>query len=1730
MPNCVSDATSYWNYQADPRSDGASIQSGLRMCSHYSCQYWLKGLPGQCVNWNSDSHTCGYDISSDTPTGYGNGFCDGIGRRSWCNRYDNEGNEDLNEYVCIAPCLERSGLGKPVEGATVPMFTAVPADEILGYNDGKCDGSGLGRGEDGEGASLDALLDMNRVCNYYRPYDMGFGFTEPQQIIRNSDGTINLEAMEEAVMDELNKRLPFNFKVYNLRAKCQKCAYWNQDSGAQFSVSTTHDGIILNVSFGVDGRIAECTCPDTAANPYRTRDLSDDALPILKNVWSSDAKTVVCNGAKPECPCYTGEWLYCNDEKMRSGMKITAEQIMELRFWMRDWPSQEEYDRFFEDRPNNSDPTTADIYTFERWEKLDAESPEDSLMVGKKIHMCMPAAPCRKEFDPDVYLEYEEVQYPPILTPISSIDGKDAGTTSESQVSFPSLIRDLSEYDPVVFEVVYPYFTKDPFGNFYGCGAVNNFVSPCVKRNCSIEDDSVSVIGYTVRNKDIYCYNASIVPYKPDLFWSYDSVAHYVLQNPENEDSVHHSISEHINTAKFMDVNGNSFSQSSSDSNGVFVVGPMQLEYQKLNYLIVIVDFNDGTYDFRRVPVWSQWQGGLAIQTEFKKEIEGGHYVDGEDLTLVPPGEISISLMPLEGANPVDIRTSTEGIIFLSSQDVMSTYSSYTNYNYCLKKTTLTIQEDNWMRVGNSGVIWVEISDTNLNYLLEWGVISAKMSTYKEDTLDGESTKSDSEEVDMDVILPNGSYSQVSIPRNVVVLSPSDGKARWFKASGDLQSKLNITYYYHHFSNDNNVDSNTTIVWPNFGSESNRFVSPAMYLSAGESTSDTEYLSGDIYKVENIQNFSPLIACLFKDEDDALVSAVATRPLINVPRVFSQNIETYYSWTATGSKYRLEPSTDWAEYIAGPTYIESINYSNIPPCGDHELTVVYQTGPMWYPFANCSNIHRYDVYAAPGYCTMPHEGTPRNDYRGCGPDQYYAYNLGDGTIAGCSNDFIYGYAVMGSSRFTGYCAVSPYINATYYEAMGWALPPFGNTSRPYVERFFSTHHVSYQSSTGAGIIFTSAWLPKVMDSSDLTTTFNSFGYGLNTGQFTEISQLSFMVSLSEPAETIGTSRLDFDDIFEIRTEPRVAYPGPLVEDDYYGTPFYCFYKFKDNATLWAWQEKWNGIERAAENPESMFYFASLSYPDYEFDMYKKEHRKTISEGYHTLKFIAPEVKDDGGYSGYPKIQLDDGPERSFKILYDNYDSSEIEWADEDEGEVGGSGGTEPNIYEMTSNRSEWCHTDNTLFEEGAFSNTADAETAGQMIKISYDSLTEVWNKTAYNRGLEVYITRDRLKYLPKQESSWPVNEITYNPPGILSPCSEETEEAWVNESRSCTLSFSEVGALHGMRLLCYVGVYVCKDIHTGVTNTTYLCVPNVEVRANGELLGTYYGKIPSKEEIRGRQLNLFQIEMFFSLNPDKMLNKTDSLDLTFTSAAGHKSMIVPSSFNFEKSEYVDASETIKTWERKYHKSTGFTGNFSPNGPNEELQPRFGFTNGGIYWPYWNSSETVIVAYDKMRSVFGGDFNTNKIYMSTSDILSSEEEYQKNLYDSAYNLEGRDYIAYRHYLPPKFRGFFSDIGGVYTSLATFICKSDKLPWDSHYLTSEYSQITKWQPLGHTFAWNPNEVMGMRCYFLGDRVRDIYRVGFVHKHPSGDNFEAYANRFEAFCGPARQGYISSKQIPL
>ena len=613
------------DYQPDPHPKSEDITSGLRATTA-PCQYWVKGLPIICKHFD-ESAKCNV---SDA-TGYNNGNCDYLGRRSWCSHYSCGETMTVatEEYICIAPDMFRTGLGKRDMSFT-EFLVKIPytRDEILGYNNkdsvGRCDGRGMGRGAAGfagveeletagntDSDIAEELYKLPVVCRHYKPYIMGFGAIKPRPM---GESVLHGEDIYDGTsadpLSSLTRYLPLIFHMYNMRARSKKCAYWDQDFGVDFEMdySGGYASIVLS-----EDPLTECTCEEKECEPYKT--ITDEWLPntsdTLMDVLTKE-KGIVCNGAKPECPCYTSKWKYCVDKKMRDGMRITAEQIMELRFYIAAWQTKERYDSLFEEKPGTSGNTTSDIFTFDKWEKLGSKV-EDSIMKGKRIYQCFPVPLNNAEFDADVYLTKDSIIYPKAQF--------EKGTLGENESSFPTLVRDIStDFDIPPLDVIFPYVSEDPWSE-----------APCAEKgieeigtmpfaSCRLENPEITTFGYTVMEKIVYVINTTGAGFG-GILNEYREKRISTLDKKIRKEA--NALIEGIIHSCFKDTRLLKYAATSiSNQYGYFSVGPVQLKYGCENELVIICMWTPSEYEVVFRGVEPTLYGAYIVQSGFDFKYE----------------------------------------------------------------------------------------------------------------------------------------------------------------------------------------------------------------------------------------------------------------------------------------------------------------------------------------------------------------------------------------------------------------------------------------------------------------------------------------------------------------------------------------------------------------------------------------------------------------------------------------------------------------------------------------------------------------------------------------------------------------------------------------------------------------------------------------------------------------------------------------------------------------------------------------------------------------------------------------------------------------------------------------------------------------------------------------------------------------------------------------------------
>jgi hypothetical protein len=1727
-----------------------------------ACQYWVEGLPPVCDSWNEGR--CTYE-DLPRPIGYNSGFCDGIGRRSWCDKYTYNGlkkgefDPPEDEPACIANCPERCGIGKQIDNLDYFAFRAYNIEEIRGYNKadddpkwvGRCDGLGMGRGLNGYGVeTIEEMYLILPICNLYRPKIMGFGVLTPRPM---PDDITNIH--DGSLSDPLipmEARLPYLFQMYNVRARAQLCAYWGADTSSDFfidSYGSSPSEITINCDSGY------CTNTDSKTEPFRepTEEWTEDLPYMLQDVWAPYGG-IVCNGAKPECPCYTGKWIYCTDGNTKDGMRITADQIHELRFWASNWSSQEEYDEFYRQKPGPSqgdfgDETTADIYTFTHWEKAhdDDSTVNESRMIGQKHHLCMPVPPNEREFDPDIYITKTRTVYPTFL--------ELKGTHAPGDVAFPTLVRELDEefsnFIPDIF-LMYPYSVRDPFTSIIPCEEINSATDGICYLDTNLEDTPhIQSIGYCIREKAIYFVNGTDISNNHPAIKYMNTYVRAQLIPSNMLDDFNASVADFLEQIEMGGIKsvqeGESLYQSGvTDEYGFFNVGPTMLYHNTVNTMYVICDYSGSQeYVYRKVHVKTRYWGGLIKQNRFYQE--GQSAAAPRAFNPAAEAEGKVQFTPKEGNFGEIFPTFS----FFRSSLLGNKYY----YGYCINQYEVEDEDVTfWAQVGPTGYIWAELSDVNISYLFDFSIVSATMSYKGNNPEKLPCSDEDLSNIVLEPILPveaDGptSVSRRSVPPNAVLLKSSVPMG-FFNSDWSLK----ITYRYLKLENKKATGENERVIWPDGIDEdfSTARFSAAPYVVTKES---------DGFKVEGIDQGAVTIMAYFTDEEGRVQCAAATRLVLMGHQLSCRAVDIFYSYkSGTSNGFALYPQFAWWTGVSPTIKPHGITFTNTitPKCGDHECHTGTCDGPMWYPFNSCINQDFYNEQNGASSCTFPIEaGLDQVLSKGFGMWRYctiHEYKAGvkysPTNLLACGTQWRYYYAKYEhDDEFVGWGNIKAAVNTAEYNYRGWSMPPFGNGGREFVERYLLKDYSSYYDMSGASFVASNEYMPYVLDVPDFITDLNCFANSSVAGglwePFSCFPQLSTGLA-GWVGESKPSGRYRFEDVIQPITHGSCMYPHPVKVIN--GVPIVKRFGFKkvngqDNVS-WAWPEYWEFIKRYATDNLN---FASYIRPSYYFDLDKVEHRFITSEGAHFVTFTPPTKEviadeatgEEGSPATYPSISLDGAYPRYFQLIYDEYNAENVIWKDENStGEVEGSGEA-PSIYYLTNNYEDeeddgddeaqitnvrWIHDYDTLFDTDASKTPSDDRKA--MIGYS-DTNDEVYGY--YNRGIIVHISRSSLQYLPISEVLLPAPDTIY-PENFISN-SEDISLVpsaifhWESLDDKIPLKVV-VRGYYGVREEIEETESEAGEVTSEKTTSVY-CIPAVEygesTRSIVEVdldrgIPIFPDVIASKDsktglyldpEIEGSVTTLrsFEVELVLSRLPDRMLKSLTYFQVRLSNHSNEKMYI--ESLQVYGGEYIEKTEFIYTWERKYQISVG-SNIGTPNIKNADgedtrtyRRQRLDFKNTGQYFPFGSAtlsdggrtmSKMTVASMNEWHEADIG------LGISKANLLSIERDEQPKLYKAAHALESYDRLTLSPVTPPGVSGFLESINVKHINISeSFTLTQSKVPWELHPASSALIQGSYFYPGGH--SWNWGSAKETECYAVPHHKADVYGVEWIHHKHGG-----------------------------
>lgn len=1741
--------------------------------SHYTapCQYWIGGLPSVCSNFDGESFKCKLEVK-EKPTGYGeSGLCDGLGRRSWCSHYS--GDPDANEKTCVLPSLEKSGTGKCERSDDGIMFyRAWKREEIKGFNNdsgssaGMCDGLGMGRGEAGIGTeNHEEMYKLRRKCNLYRPWIMGFGAIVPRPFHGGTtswiDGVSYLPTTTDGIFDgseadpssPVRRQLPYVFQVYNMRAHFQKCAYWDNDWGAQFAydeefyneVVVTSDGNPSSEIEPINWCLKWIDDREEAVKPYLEPTLDDaDGVPrIIRNIWSERAGSVICNGAHPGCPCYTGKWVYCVDDNMRDGMRITADQILELRFWMNYWTSQEEYDRFFEEKPGptqngEADETTPDIYTFTHWHVFDTMDPNESVMYGVRHSMCMPAPLNNREFDPDVYVTKSVVHYPKVNEKI--------GTSGPAEVRFPTLVRELPHLSSVLpeLDVIYPYYSDDPW-DFEPCTDSYDPNSHSRVIATQIDDTpGIMVIGHTVREKVLYVINRSLSGGSPIDFYVDRFESAQMLRSKMDYDAYEEFNFKVVDWMLYLKENKpSSFISGISGKYGEFYFGPIELKYG-LNKLLILVEWASNQFEFRTRNIICDFYGAAVVQSEFDYSFGDEVYDVTVPKYFSPPAKATGKVSCTGNGSYVSNIFSVYSYYLESTKGEPVTY-----YSYCIVEYSDNLEiVENWTQLGPSGYVWVDLDDINISYLFEWEIEEAYMTNKNEDYQHCGQYRS---RIDLEAVFPkasgNPSQKRIHVGPSCVLLRTKNKKPMpFFNSDWDLNVKYKYRILEPFLGHEHTAKGdNAKIVWPMESYGVKLVKSPFEVVQNGD-TFSLPVVGG--LRSRGSMN---IMAYVSSRKDGRIYVGSATKLLGSCGYVYCRSVDILYAYKAKAQGFRLEPSHGFQTWRgADSAGHDAADHYRMPPCGDHECGVPCY-GPMWYPFLDCGNADEiyYNIYTGAGVCTMPvfPPGALKwTNVRFLGPDQYMAWTIVYSSgLESCHSGWLFYYSKADQVRFTGRAKIRTSVSVPEYRFYGWALPPFGNSNREYSERWLTQDFISFIDFSEQKPTVRAEYMPLVMDNLQLYCGLNSFDgkqkYYLDPFSFQP--QLSYMEAafLDEKLSNDDCIRLRWDEIFDIVAQSWCSYPPPVYLGGYI-----VRYKFKDNSFCWAWPEYWEHIERADDLERLKF--LELTRPDYFVDHHKEEHRLICEEGEYYIHFYAPEI-EDGELVRYPGISLGDGYIRFFNIIYENYNNDIVDWVDDCvDGLVGGSGGDEEgNIYEEAMGNS-WFHDKNTIFSEEAGTEKID----DRRILLGVDGITGEPIYRWYNRGLIAELKKSRLIYLPIEETYSPYNYVSRFP----------DQENFYHYDSNIDWPVWVWGVIGETEILDGVPIQIVVKGKWGIINKSDRDKANEEDTNNEEdpvdpysfslptiMYGEYtiddaihyddYGRpvfpkmtkyVPGKAAIKGKHTSLeeFEIKVELDRTPKRMVKGVINFQVRLSSSLGQSLCITDVYATTGK--YKDHSEPIKVWERKYLVTTSSKiGSFNPDGVDSEIYRYrdIDTRNRGQYFPRVTTNiNGEFSSVNKVTGVAGSVVYNEDTPVATDlgNLIEVETTEQKKLYEDAWDKDGFSNITLNVILPPSIKRFLEINNLSFNLSGDMHINSGIIPWENNSLARRYVRPDGLQmPPGHKFQWGANWEK-TRCTLFGP-VQTVYTPVFVHIG-HGPGATSIYHPFHAYAGWPRLEYMEGR----
>lgn len=1580
------------------------------------CQYWVQ--EPYCVYWNVEKALCDFytltGVSEEDARPSFFPFCNFVGSATKCSFYEKK--EDEVSYRCVRADPYRS-IGNYETSTKWAFYTyngttySLDTSLITGYADNglDCNGSGSSGGE-------------NIECSAYAPYHIGFGKILPDSEPVKEDSRFKF-------------RLPLTYDVLNVRAKLSTCYWWEGNVKDYILVSVDLDKAPYKVIKNVYGPTISGIDVPLVRLPEDTTDTFYFSKGCRRNDTSEytiqTAKNVPCNGAHDKCPYYTGEcWKYVKHDKVITGNFVSAEQILELRYYYHGahW-DKSLYENLFEE-------TCIASWLGDLTYVVYGDSIKEATYKVAMTEIDFDAKDLTIKYDISKLEEGTEAAH----------DGNVDDSEGDAR-NFPSLVKEVKELllSPVVlneFELFngQPVFESNkPYNalvSLFGTQHTYYYDTLCV--NISKLEEIPVIIKTLKEYKDVnalYAHTFDIVGETQN--WYAETKFESIQKDVTALVDYLRIYNKEVLTENLLPVQDKAF------------IFDVEAPYGANTFLILTRYSNKKLnlyyWGYTFIDIELLYVGGFLRQTKYV--VDKGDADEGIASTLydyrrvLNAGTVEITFDAFASASlGVKSRLGTDFFNDYKADDILEadkTYVGYVKYNYV---NTVSLDKTYLYTIGPGGHVLVTLPDLEYEdggtfYVTHiYGTIKIQ-----EDTDDDLYLRKDTNICPVTVVkfgLKDGLKPNQFIIKPKYIdrfFSVCDNTYLYIK---DIRIPIKVSF---------DVVPKQVIGW-----ELRKDDEGDLPAVKGRIT-----CSGNKITITDIAH-TVILTVPLKGVTERYINVVKLKVAIWVKQPLVPDVEMYYRWSAEQALYKNDPAClCCGKYTRHLINVHTSSYT--PDCGDHEVAPTTGKGKMWYPYVQCQSYSRYNyisnqLYGACDdvkglYKEVDGDGNRINgpwNMRMEGPTvNFYKTGLYCCSVCACNCPVeTYNIVKQGDSYFSGFARYRGDVDEDtlrYWNATGGGLPKFGNVLRPQLLSFRSTDYVQYlyydYSLDTPKYLSHWAWMPSTMFFSDISYTMPKdivYNYFMSDYTVLPIDALGTMLFYSLDNETyneyVSERRLRYEEVFEVYlSTEKIAYPSALISDGF-RVPVPQFKKTTEGYIQWAWREIHEPIKRDFDKSGNILLFTEFYYPDYIFDRYNIEHRTVCEEGEHTVKVVFPKlIEKEGVYENkYPYLQLDNGLPRCF-----NWEGVFVSECPVD--------GYEGNYQDLTS--PPWL--DMGLFDSNYVTTTEEANNVGTVIS-RLDSLGEEY-LTYYNRGLLLgALSLENTSKLPIEYEALSNNDIIYTPTDL--------DVSMFGQSLTFKAEFSpKKRAITKGSFTFRYGIEKVEEGNNIVYNI--YCVPKI-------VYGSYFStdlKVPTFLDIRNEV-----VEFDYAVDIDYFINRSFTFECIFDCSppinsngelikpAALQNAVEPGDLFIYKVALLtndvllydtilkDITEVLYVYERKYRVSVTNNNITPPHAPEENnrvLKPRFDSKELDTVWQRDKEGEVEGIANSSGEQVYVHKVRSRFVWDAYQDTQPIEgtvhymERQQNKLYEQTLKKEPIT-LTYRSTYYPGMDYFFKAHGLVY----------------------------------------------------------------------------------------------------